>query len=123
MLPLCATKPISRVLYLTVICLGPALPQGLKPPFWECRAGLTPKSVLLRIGFAGPRSRLRAGELLPRLSTLTSQSWRYISVALSLESPPAAVSRYPCPMELGLSSRAVKARATVWFTRTEYCNV
>ena len=31
---------------------------------------------------------------------------RYISVALSLGSPPAAVSRYPCPMEPGLSSGA-----------------
>ena len=32
---------------------------------------------------------------------------RYISVALSLGSPPAAVSSYPCPVELGLSSSAV----------------
>ena len=31
---------------------------------------------------------------------------RYISVALSLGSPPAAVSRYPCPVEPGLSSGA-----------------
>ena len=36
----------------------------------------------------------RTGELLPRLSTLTSKR-RFISVALSLGSPPAAVSRYP----------------------------
>ena len=31
---------------------------------------------------------------------------RYISVALFLGSPPAAVSRYSCPVELGLSSDA-----------------
>ena len=61
-------------------------------------------TVLLRIGFTGPRSLPRAGELLPRLSTLTGKSRRYISVALSLGSPPAAVSRYSCPGELGLSS-------------------
>ena len=30
-------------------------------------------AVLLRIGFAEPRSLLRAGELLPRLSTLTAK--------------------------------------------------
>ena len=61
-------------------------------------------TVLLRIGFTGPRGLPRAGELLPRLSTLTGISRRYISVALSLGSPPAAVSRYSCPEELGLSS-------------------
>ena len=61
-------------------------------------------TVLLRIGFTGPRGLPRAGELLPRLSTLTGNTRRYISVALSLGSPPAAVSRYPCPLELGLSS-------------------
>ena len=31
---------------------------------------------------------------------------RYISVALFLGSPPAGVTRYPCPMEPGLSSPA-----------------
>ena len=30
---------------------------------------------------------------------------RYLSVALALESPPPAVSRHPCPMAPGLSSR------------------
>src|SRR5699024_4668145 len=31
--------------------------------------------------------------------------WRYISVALFLGSPPAGVTRYPCPVEPGLSSQ------------------
>lgn len=68
--------------------------------------------TLHRTGFTWQRSLLRSGELLPRLSTLTMILWlapqirRYISVALSLGSPPAAVSRYPCPMKLGLSSDA-----------------
>ncbi len=79
------------------------------------RAGaLCPSAVLLRIGFAEPRGLPRAGELLPRLSTLTVAR-RYLSVALSLGSPPAAVSRYSCPVELGLSSdrpfRALSAAA------------
>ena len=48
------------------------------------------------------------GELLPRLSILTGPeihpNRRFISVALSLESPPPAVSRHPCPAVPGLSS-------------------
>src|SRR5699024_10479361 len=48
-------------------------------------------------------------ELLPRLSSLTgrarSSSRRYISVALVRGSPLAGVTRYPCPVEPGLSSR------------------
>ena len=75
----------------------------LKPPFEAHRANVSLRSALLRIGFAGPHSLLCAGELLPRLSTLTvtavrqpyRSQRRYISVALSLGSPPAAVSRYP----------------------------
>ena len=48
-----------------------------------------------------------SGELLPRLSTLTRRhgaDGRYISVALFLKSPSAGVTRYPCPVEPGLSS-------------------
>ena len=48
-----------------------------------------------------------SGELLPRLSTLTRRhraGRRYISVALFLKSPSAGVTRYPCPVEPGLSS-------------------
>ena len=75
----------------------------LKPPFEAHRANVLLLSALHRIGFAGPHSLLCAGELLPRLSTLTvtavrqpyRSQRRYISVALSLGSPPAAVSRYP----------------------------
>ena len=44
------------------------------------------------------------GELLPRLSILTARTRRFISVALSLESPPPAVNRHPCPVVPGLSS-------------------
>ena len=83
-----------------------------------------PSAVLLRIGFAEPCSSPHAGELLPRLSTLTHQNgMRYISVALSLGSPPAAVSRYSCPVELGLSSGAGfrLTPAAVQPARKHYC--
>ena len=51
-------------------------------------------TVLLRIGFTFARCYHSAGELLPRLSILTPKG-RFISVALSRESPPADVIRYP----------------------------
>ena len=82
----------------------PHVAVRLKPPVEAHRANGSLQSALLRIGFAGPHGLPCAGELLPRLSTLTGQGRRYLSVALSLGSPPAAVSRYSCPVELGLSS-------------------
>ena len=52
------------------------------------------------------------------ISTVLPQ-WRYISVALFLKSPSAGVTRYPCPVEPGLSSWTAfrPAHATVCFTR------
>jgi len=55
-----------------------------------------------------------------RLLTNMAQPWRrYISVALFLKSPSAGVTRYPCPVEPGLSSRPAfrPGRATVCLTR------
>ena len=50
----------------------------------------------------------KLGALLPHLFTLAyvfrGTYRRYISVALVLGSPPAGVTRYPCPVEPGLSS-------------------
>ncbi len=64
---------------------------------------LCPTTVLLQIGFTRQISLLISGELLPHLSILT-ENRRLFSVALSLESPPAAVSRYFCSVKPGLSS-------------------
>ena len=80
----------------------------LKPPPRR-RSGrpCVSSTVLLRIEFTAPRCSHAAGELLPRLSTLTlprGAARRYISVALFLKSPSAGVTRYPCPVEPGLSS-------------------
>ena len=90
---------------------GPLVAEGFKPP------GRGPPGKryllfagLLRIGFTQPHGLPHAGELLPRLSILTVQKRRFFSVALSLESPPAAVSSYPCPMKPGLSSYAAFRR-------------
>ena len=95
-----ASRPVSRVLsFKATICLGAPLPIRSSHPSERItpskRGAFAPlRSVLLRIGFAGQCGSPHAGELLPRLSTLTRKSGRYISVALSLRSPSAAVSRY-----------------------------
>ena len=84
---------------------GPLVAEGFKPP------GRGPPgkryllfAVLLRIGFTQPHGLPHAGELLPRLSILTARGRRSISVALSLGSPPAAVSSCHSPVKPGLSS-------------------
>ncbi len=49
-----------------------------------------------------------ARELLPHAFTLTDRTdsaGGLLSVALSLRSPPLAVSQHHCPVEPGLSSR------------------
>ena len=91
------------------------------------RASLyAPIPVLLRIEFTATDSSQPSGALLPHLSTLTGRHrpqpaiyQRYISVALFLKSPSAGVTRYPCPVEPGLSSRPAfrPGRATVCLTR------
>ena len=43
--------------------------------------------------------------LTPRFHPYRTKVRRYLSVALFLKSPSAAVSRYPCPVQPGLSSR------------------
>ena len=59
------------------------------------------------------------GELLPRLSILTARRQRFLSVALSWESPPPAVSWHPCPVVPGLSSYP-KARDRLFTSYPRY---
>ncbi len=68
-----ASKPVSRVLYLTVIYLGRRLPYGSSHPGERPGQPCAPAAVLLRIEFTGPAGLPAAGELLPRLSTLTAR--------------------------------------------------
>ena len=74
-------------------------------------------SILHQVGFASRTSRQAAGELLPRLSILTSQRdavyfcCTFLGVASTGDYPA------PCPMELGLSSSA-KAAAAIRLTHT-----
>ncbi len=62
-------------------------------------------SVLLRMGFTCARSVATAAVVsYTAFPPLPAYSRRFISVALSLESPPPDVIRHPCPVEPGLSS-------------------
>ena len=61
-------------------------------------------TALLRIEFTALQCSHGAGGLLPHLFTMTGRSRLHLSVALVLGSPPAGVTRYPCPVEPGLSS-------------------
>ena len=108
---------------MTVIYLGVPSPARSSHPgddraSLSCpHTGVAPDRVYSDGHFHEP-----SGELLPRLSTLTVPAEpirRYISVALFLKSPSAGVTRYPCPVEPGLSSSAGfrLASATVQSTR------
>ena len=74
--------------------------------------------ILHQMGFTARTSRQAVGELLPRLSILTA-CWgrRSISVALSLGSPPAAVSSCHASVKPGLSSGRSSRPAVVCSTR------
>lgn len=97
---------------------GPRVAARLKPPFGTRRAAASSQLALLRIGFTWRRGYPRPGELLPRLSILTA-CWgrRSISVALSLGSPPAAVSSCHASVKPGLSSGRSSRPAVVCSTR------
>ena len=104
------SKPVSRVLsFKTAIYLDVELPPRSSRPLNATGPVYCVPTALLRIEFTATDCSQPSGELLPRLSTLTHghrcDCGRYISVALFLGSPPAGVTRYPCPAEPGLSSQ------------------
>jgi len=68
---------------------APSSPEG------GGRSGVSPYSVLLRVGFARPAGLPAAGELLPHHFTLTRRSGRYVSVALSVGFPLLGVTQHP----------------------------
>ena len=114
----CTSMTVSRVLYLTVIYLRAALPRYSSHP-GSGRANLyAPIPVLLRIEFTASDSLQPMGELLPRLSTLTScpktEAVYFCCTGLGVTS----TGRYPasCPMEPGLSSPADVAAAITYLT-------
>ena len=123
------SKPVSRVLsFKTAIYLDAQLPVRSSRLLNTAGPACCVPTALLRIEFTASRCSHVMGELLPRLSTLTTaERWRYISVALFLKSPSAGVTRYPCPVEPGLSSwtafrpahAAVQLTCIMYFTKKE----
>ena len=98
------SKPVSRVLsFKTAIYLGALLPTRSSHLPGEAGPALalyaTPSTVLLQIEFTGPNSSQSAGELLPRLSTLTTI---IVAVYLCCTFPEVAFGgRYPLSLPYG----------------------
>ncbi len=92
---------------LTAIYLGLGLLPGSSRLLGTIGPILRSSTALLRIEFTALQCSHGAGALLPHLFTLAGFPkeirW-YLSVALVLRSPSAGVTRYPCPVEPGLSS-------------------
>jgi len=91
-----ASKPVSRVLSWTAICLGPLLPaasggsvKAKRAAFYMPFSNLASDGVYRAFAVAG-----KAVGSCPTFPPLP-QMRRFISVALSLESPPPVVSRRP----------------------------
>jgi len=98
----------------------PYVAVRLKPPLRTAGQALCPPTVLLldRVYRTG-QSPAGQWALTSLFHPYRLYCRRFISVALFLKSPSAGVTRYPCPMEPGLSSctnfRSI--HATVWLTR------
>ena len=101
------SRSVSRVLLKTTIYLDLPLPAGSSHLLRTAGPAMRSPTVLLRIEFTASTCLHATSELLPHFSALTGRqaSRRYISVALVRGSPLAGVTRYPCPVEPGLSSR------------------
>ena len=99
------SSPVSRVLLKTTIYLDYGLLRGSSRLLRTTGQVTCSPTALLRIEFTASTCLHATSELLPHFSTLTALLRRYISVALVRGSPLAGVTRYPCPMEPGLSSR------------------
>ncbi len=93
--------PVSRILSWTAIYLDLPLPVSSSHLLGTAGQTKCPSTVLLRIEFTAPERLRLAGELLPRLSTLTEHEfggisllhlsegcpWRVLPVILALWSP------------------------------------
>ena len=86
---MCVSKPVSRILSRTAIYLGPSLPVGSSHLLRAAGPALSYRvfrenrtkrhcspAVLLRIEFTAAGCSQPPGELLPRLSTLTTKELR-----------------------------------------------
>ncbi len=96
--------PVSRVLYWTIICLDLKLPVGSSDACEHDGPPHNAQLILHQVGFTERTSRQAAGELLPRLSTLTVLNTAVYFCCTFPEVASAGISPASCPMVLGLSS-------------------
>ncbi len=101
--PHIASKPVSRVLsFKTAIYLDAPLPARSSHLPGTAGPAICPSTVLLRIEFTAMGSFQPSGELLPRLSTLTSFPVRGKAVSLCCTFPGVASGgRYPLSLPCG----------------------
>lgn len=113
-----ARQSISRVLYKTTIFLGWASPHSSSRLGGARKGTHCPGRALLPVRFTEPRklpsALVRSYRTFP---PLPAKCRRFLSVALSLGSPPAAVSSYRSLEEPGLSSEGFWPSAAVCLAR------
>ena len=94
-----ASCPISRVLSRTTIYLGQWLPIGSSHLLRAAGPAMCSPTVLLRIEFTAPTCLHAAGELLPRLSTITA---KFAAVYFCCTCPRVTPGgRYPLSLPCG----------------------
>ena len=110
--PHIASKPVSRVLsFKTAIYLDAPLPARSSHLPGTAGPAICPSTVLLRIEFTAMGSLQPSGELLPRLSTLTSpRESRGFRGSPFGDEAVFLCCTFPCPAEPGLSSWAAFRR-------------
>ena len=102
----CATRVYKPGSVLTAIYLALRLPAGSSRLPGTIGQILRPSTALLRdrVYIVKPMLPWAGWALTPPFHPCSGYPERYISVALVLRSPSAGVTRYPCPVEPGLSS-------------------
>ena len=100
------SKTISRVMSCVII-----YPMELSPvPLSDPPENMTGSHIRFLFGLASDGVYMAFSVTRETVVSYTAfpplpeKTWRYLSVALSLESPPPAVNRHPCPTKPGLSS-------------------
>ena len=100
------SKTISRVMSCVII-----YPMELSPvPLSDPPENMTGSHIRFLFGLASDGVYMAFSVTRETVVSYTAfpplpgKTWRYLSVALSLESPPPDVIRHPCPAKPGLSS-------------------
>ena len=100
------SKTISRVMSCVII-----YPMELSPvPLSDPPENMTGSHIRFLFGLASDGVYMAFSVTRETVVSYTAfpplpgKTWRYLSVALFLKSPSAGVTRYPCPVEPGLSS-------------------